>query len=40
MIGLSNHFVRSGRCRKMTMRGHGSMTGGTVNDMPPPPVGA
>ena len=25
------------RARKMTVRGHGSFTGGTSSDMPPPP---
>jgi len=24
--------------RKLTIRGHGSMVGGTANDMPPPPA--
>lgn len=38
MIAPSALPCRPTRCRKMTMRGHGSMAGGTTSDMPPPPV--
>jgi hypothetical protein len=37
MMAPKVDLARARRCRKMTMRGHGAMTGGTANDMPPPP---
>lgn len=37
MTMLIRRSCRLGRTRKITMRGHGVMVGGTANDMPPPP---
>ena len=36
-LSFSTQIVRPSRARKLTVRGHGAFSGGTTNDMPPPP---